>query len=353
MFGKKWTPSMIGVMETSDGHKLPWRVVGNPTGKPIVVLTGGPGRGLKYSNWLWNLLNPKLWKIVLFEQRGGGAAEPAGSLRNNTTPHLIRDIEQLREMLRIDKWTVLGSGWGATLGIIYGKKHHEHVSELVLSHPPLFREEDVDWLFKHNNGISMLFPHEYAEFVSPIPEVERGSVLQAYYRRLISFRTMEELLRAPLEEDEVSNAVKGWSVWEYFTSGLPIPTLVTPRESRLRGKAMTPSEAEAFEQAWKLARIECHYFLFRAFLGKDQVLDGLEAVRKLKTFIVLGRLDLVLPPSTELAFRNAWPEAEIITVDCKLHSSLDPKSQYALQQVLADLAGCGCFFKFGKALQPS
>jgi proline iminopeptidase len=326
-------PFLSGFMNTGDEkHKLAWEVIGSALGKWVIVFHGGPGRGyLPYP--IWQCFDPSRWRILNFDQRGAGESQPPGSLDDNSTDRLLMDIEQLRITLGIEKWTVFGSGWGAYLALRYAKEHAKHISEIILTHPLLFRHEDIAWIFQPKIGLSQHFPKEFAEFVSPIPDQGKDNFLSAYYKQLLKRNNA---------------AVKAWVRWEAIVSGVPVPDLTTPDEASKEGRELTEIENEAFEQAWKLALIECHYFLNRAFLPDgEELLDGLEEIRQLQIpgFVIRGAWDFVTPESVFYALSKAWPEAELITLECT-HSNQDPLFQRTLLGLTSDIVGCGCYFKW-------
>src|ERR671921_2669004 len=176
-------PYETGMLDVGDGHRLYWELCGNPNGKPVVFLHGGPGGGSSPDHR--RQFDPDKYKILLFDQRGCGRSTPYASLDANTTWHLVEDIERLREMAGIDRWMVFGGSWGSTLALAYAQTHPERVTELVLRGIFLFQQYELDWLYKEG-GASSLYPDKWEEFVSPIPEAERGDLLQAYRKRLTS-----------------------------------------------------------------------------------------------------------------------------------------------------------------------
>ena len=230
-----------GFLKVSDLHTVHYEQVGNPKGKKAIFFHGGPGGGLDpdYRRYF----DPKRWHVTLFDQRGSGKSTPHAELRENTTWDLVRDAERLREHLKIDKWLVFGGSWGSTLGLAYAETHPERCTGLVLRGIFLLRRKELLWFYQE--GASWLFPDAWEEYLKPIPEVERGDMMGAYYRRLTS-------------EDQAvrSEAAKAWSIWEGSTSKLyPDPDLI----AHFAGDAF----ADAF------ARIECHYFVNGAFLRSD------------------------------------------------------------------------------------
>jgi proline iminopeptidase len=236
---------------------------------------------------------------VLFEQRGCGASTPHACLENNTTWHLVDDIEKLREHLGIERWQVFGGSWGSTLALTYAQAHPERVTELVLRGIFLLREREIRWYYQE--GASRIFPDAWESFLAPIPEEERGDLVRAYHRRLTSDDQTVRL-----------EAARAWSVWEGSTSTLfANPTLVQ--------KTAEPRFAEAF------ARIECHYFVNDGFFERDGwLLERIPHVREIPGVIVQGRYDIVCPVDSAWTLHRAWPEAQLRIVADAGHSAMEP-----------------------------
>ncbi len=294
-----------GRLRVSDVHELYFEESGNPSGKPVVFLHGGPGGGTepKYRRFF----DPSRYRIVLFDQRGSGKSTPHASLVDNTTWHLVADIEAIREHLGIAKWQVFGGSWGSTLAIAYAQTHPERVSELVLRGIFLLRKQEIDWFYQR--GAGAIFADAWEEYVAPIPEGERGDLVAAYHKRLTS------------DDARVrSEAARAWSVWEGKTSCLfPNAELV----ERYAGGEF----AEAF------ARIECHYFVNDGFF--DAPRDPLSAhridrIRRIPAVIVQGRYDVVCPMETAWALHRAWPEADFRIVPDAGHSAMEPGTVHEL-----------------------
>ena len=239
-------PYARGRLRVSELHEIYFEECGNPKGKPVVVLHGGPGGGI--SPFLRRLHDPKLYRIILFDQRGCGQSTPHAELRENTTWHLVADMEALRVHLGIETWQVLGGSWGSTLALAYAQKHVERVTELILRGIFTIRKREIDWFYQE--GASMLFPDVWETYLAPIPAAERGDLVSAYYKRLTGDDAQEQLACA-----------KAWSQWEASTLSLrPNPQLI----SEFGGDAF----------ALAFARIECHYFVNRGFFDRDGPVAG-------------------------------------------------------------------------------
>lgn len=296
-------PYNTGRLRVSDLHEIYYEESGNPHGKPVVFLHGGPGGGTDAKHR--RFFDPRAYRIVLFDQRGCGKSTPHASLVDNTTWHLVSDIEALRRHLGIERWQVFGGSWGSTLALAYAQRHPEMVTELVLRGIFLLREREIRWFYQE--GASAIFPDAWEAYLQPIPEAERGDLLRAYHRRLTSD---DPRVRA--------EAARAWSVWEGSTSKLfPDASLVA--------RFGNESFADAF------ARIECHYFVNKGFFEVDgQLLRDVGRIRHIPAVIVQGRYDVVCPMESAWALHRAWPEAEFIVVPDAGHSAHEPGISRAL-----------------------
>jgi proline iminopeptidase len=290
-------PYRSGFLQVSPTHSLYFEESGNPAGKPVVFLHGGPGGGTSPKQR--RFFDPARYRIVLFDQRGCGRSRPHASLEDNTTWHLVADIEALRQHLGVEKWQVFGGSWGSSLALAYAETHPDRVSELVLRGIFLLRRWELDWFYQR--GTSALFPDAFEPFLKHIPEAERGDMIAAYHRRLTS--------ESPLERQE---AARIWSVWEASTSHL----LQDPDYIR---------SAAGDEFSLAFARIEAHYFVNGGFLRKEsQLLDDVVKIRHLPCVIVQGRYDVVCPVQSAFELSRAYPEAELHIVPDAGHSAFEP-----------------------------
>lgn len=296
-------PFRTGTLDVSGGHSVYYEESGNPNGKPVVFLHGGPGGGTDPKHR--RFFDPAAYRIVLFDQRGCGRSTPHASLEENTTWHLVSDMEALRDELGIARWQVFGGSWGSTLALAYAETHPDRVTELVLRGIFLLRKSEIDWFYQA--GASQLFPDAWEGYLAPIPEAERGDLLRAYYKRLTS----------PDAAVRVA-AAKAWSVWEARTSCL------SPNEELIAKNAED-------EYALAFARIECHYFVHGGFVeGERALLTNVHKIRHIPAVIVQGRYDVVCPMESAWALHRAWPEADLKIVGDAGHAALEPGTLHEL-----------------------
>lgn len=294
-------PYDAGYMPTGGRHRIYYEQCGNPEGLPVVVLHGGPGGGVSPN--LRSYFNPDGYRIVLFDQRGCGKSTPHASqdvsLEDNTTWHLVADIETLRQKLGVEKWVVFGGSWGSTLSLAYALKHPDRVLGLILRGVFLVRKPELDWFYQQ--GASHIYPDLWESFVAPIPEAERGDLLSAYVKRLNGS-----------DREERARCALAWSGWEGDTLSIDGPP-------QAASKFADPDFAVAF------ARIESWYFQNGGFFESDSwVLDNIDRIRHIPGWIVQGRYDVVTPMQTAWDLHRAWPEAKFRMVKKAGHSSSDP-----------------------------
>jgi len=296
-------PYRSGWLRVSPLHEIYWEESGNPKGKPALFVHGGPGAGADPRSR--RFFDPKRYRIVVFDQRGCGRSRPHASLEDNTTWHLVADIERLRTFLGIERWLVFGGSWGSTLALAYSQAHPRRVSELVLRGIFMLRKWEIDWFYQ--DGAGALFPDRWENYLAAIPRRERGDLVGAYYRRLTS----------PNRATRV-RAARAWSIWEAATSHL------------LTDDANIGKWGEE-DFAVAVARIECHYFVNKGFLRReDQLLRGVARIRHIPSVIVQGRYDVVCPIRTAWDLHRRWPEADFRVVPDAGHSALEPGNTHEL-----------------------
>jgi proline iminopeptidase len=296
-------PFDSGTLRVSDLHTLYYEQCGNPHGKPVVFLHGGPGAGCNAK--CRRFFDPKVYRIVLFDQRGCGRSTPHAELRENTTWDLVADIERLREHLRIGRWQVFGGSWGSTLALAYAETHPERVTELVLRGIFMLRRSELEWFYQ--KGCDMLYPDAWEHYLAAIPQAEHGDLIMAYHRRLTSDDPKVRLA-----------AARAWSVWEASTSFL------LQNETYIAASA-----GDIFALAF--AGIENHYFVNHGFFDHDdQLLRDAQRLRGIPAVIVQGRHDVVCPIRSAWDLHRAWPEADLRIVPDAGHSAFEPGNAHEL-----------------------
>jgi proline iminopeptidase len=288
-------PRTSGVLKLDERHAMYWEEAGNPQGTPVLFLHGGPGAGCTADHR--RFFDPEFYRIVLFDQRGAGRSKPIGELRDNTTQHLIGDIERLRRFLGIDRWFLFGGSWGSTLALAYGEAHPSVCLGFILRGIFLGRRGEIDWFLY---GMQRFFPEAWRAFSSHVPEVERSDLLAAFHRRLTH---PDPLVHAP--------AARVWSGYEGSCS-------------TLQSNADSIKQLASDQVALGLARIEAHYFVNEIFLSGDALIAGIDRIRHLPCVIVQGRYDMVCPIATADELSRAWPEADYQVVPNAGHSAWEP-----------------------------
>jgi len=294
-------PYETGFLPLSSGHVMYWEQVGNPRGQPVLFLHGGPGAGAGAVHR--RFFDPQHWRVIIFDQRGAGRSRPLGDLRDNTTPHLVRDIEVLRQFLGIEDWLLFGGSWGSTLALAYAQEHPNRVLGCVLRGVFLGRRDEVVWFLE---GLRRVFPDAWAAFSEHLPPEERGDLLGAYLRRLCD---PDPAVHLP--------AARAWSQYEGSCSTL-LPS---------------PETVASFAQdrtALGLARIEAHYFAHDLFLPPEGLLGRMDRLAGIEAEIVQGRYDMVCPATTAFDLAAAWPSARLTVIPDAGHSALEPGLRTAL-----------------------
>ncbi|HJV23900.1 MAG TPA: prolyl aminopeptidase [Holophagaceae bacterium] len=304
-------PHRTGLLQVSELHTLYWEESGNPAGRPVVFLHGGPGGGTSPKHRRY--FDPRKWRIILLDQRGCGQSTPYAESRENTTWDLVADLERLREHLQIERWALFGGSWGSTFALAYAQAHTSRVTGLILRGIFLCAPWELKWFYQE--GAGRLFPERYEAFLAPIPEAERGDLMEAYARRLFS-------------EDPAVNlpAAKAWARYEGSMLTLtPDPALLA-----------TYGQDEG---SLAFARIECHYFRHGAWLEPGQLLQGAARLAGIPGLIVHGRYDLVCPFQNAVDLHRAWPGSELLEVPDAGHSASEPGISRALVAATDRLPG--------------
>ena len=296
-------PYNHGKLKVSELHTIHYEESGNPNGKPVIFLHGGPGGGI--APMYRQYFDPEQWRVVIFDQRGCGQSTPYAELQENTTWDLVADIEKLRQKLGIDRWVVFGGSWGSTLSLAYAQTHPDRCKGLILRGIFMLRPSEIRWFYQE--GANHIYPDAWQEYLKPIPLEERHDLLSAYHKRLTS------------EDRQVRlEAARAWAVWEASTS-----KLIPSKASKLRfGQA---EFAEAF------ARIECHYFVNKGFFKREnQLIENVDRISHLPGVIVQGRYDVVCPMISAWELHQVWQSAEFMVIEDAGHSVSEPGIKDAL-----------------------
>lgn len=291
-------------IEVSGGHSLYVEECGNPKGRPVVVLHGGPGGGC--SPYMRRFFDPAHYRVVLFDQRGCGRSRPQASVEANTTQDLIDDIALIRQRLGIEaRWLLFGGSWGATLALAYAEAHPDHVAGLILRGVFLGTQTELDWFY--GGGAGRFFPDLWAQFQEPIPPSERGDMIAAYHQRLFD--------RDPGRQGRYALP---WLMWENALAGLQSAAV----------SHAPPDYARAF------ARLENHYFHNRCFLDEGQLLRDRHRIEHLPAVIVQGRYDMVCPPISAWHLAEGWDKCELSIVPASGHALSEPHIAAELVRVM-------------------
>lgn len=283
------------MLDVGDGHRVYVEQCGNPDGMPVVVLHGGPGGGC--SPMMRRYFDPNVYRIILFDQRGCGRSRPHASVVDNTTWHLVADIELIRETLDIDRWVVFGGSWGATLALIYAQAHPTRATHLILRGVFLSTKRELEWFY--GGGAGNFWPDLWQQFEGLIPVDERGDMIAAYNRRLFSGDTMLETRYA-----------RAWAAWENALASI---------DSEGSGGSGPAEYARAF------ARLENHYFTHGCFLSDDQqILANMGKIAHIPGVIVQGRYDMICPPASAYNLSRLWPASRLVMVGKAGHALSEP-----------------------------
>jgi len=289
-------PYNHGMLQVSSLHSIYYEQCGNPDGRPVVVLHGGPGSGC--TPMQRRFFDPAAYRIILFDQRGCKRSQPLGCSDENTTQLLIQDIEALRKHLGIPKWMVFGGSWGSTLALAYAQAYPDPITELVLRGIFLCRPQELDWFFYQ---VRHFFPDAWDKFAGFLPDEERKDILSGYRKRIFSDDKTTALI-----------AATNWSNFEADIMSL-IPTAP--------GTAIPSPEDEA---TIGRARVQLHYLSNNGFIDGQKILDHIDVIRQVPTKIIQGRYDMVCPPYTAYELHKAWPEAEFTMIPDAGHSAMEP-----------------------------
>ncbi|XP_022087625.1 uncharacterized protein LOC110977638 [Acanthaster planci] len=290
-------PYDTGRLKVDDIHELYYEQCGKPDGNPVLFVHGGPGGGSSPADRCY--FDPQFYRIVIFDQRGAGKSTPAAEVKNNTSWLIVDDIERVREHLNIDRWVIFGGSWGATLCLLYAETHPERVKAMILRGVFAFQWKEVQWLYQE--GANLFFPDHWDNYISVIPEEERGDLVSAYYKRLTGD-----------DEDAKMACARAWSLWECSVS-----KLIPDEEAAIK----------VTNDLWvtQFAMIECHYMINRGFLKSDTyILDNAYKLQDIPCSIIQGRYDVVCPPDTAFKLHQRLPKSELCMLTAG-HYSREPK----------------------------
>lgn len=287
-------------LDVGDGHRMYYEEHGAPKGKPAVVLHGGPGGGLQRS--VLRCFDLTKWRVVLYDQRGCGRSTPFLETRNNTTWHLVADIERLRTHLDIESWTVFGGSWGSTLALAYTMRHPASVSSLILRGIYLAEPWETRWLYEEG-GASRVRPREWSRFVKGTRSKGTRRLLHRYERLLRNRKTRRA-------------AATAWTAWEHSLSFVKPPTDRTSQKAKE-----------------SLAVLEAHYFKHNCWLRPGELLAAASRI-EIPVSIVQGQLDLVCPAASAFALATAIPGSCFHLIEGAGHSASEPAIQQALRSVV-------------------
>jgi proline iminopeptidase len=309
----RFAPLSVRHMAVGDGHEIYVETVGRADGIPAVYLHGGPGSGCQPDHR--RLFDPQRFHAVLFDQRGSGRSRSKGSREANTLPHLISDMEEIREDLGFERWLVVGGSWGATLALAYAQAHPRRVSGIVLRATFLGTSSELEGAFL--NSLPRLYPDLNDDFLNLLLPEERAQPLQAYWRRILD---PDPAVHGP--------ASRAWHDTERILSEHK------PSKTRLdlaavnnvaRGLPSTPF-------------MEAHYFQNDCFMKPAQLLENAERLTGIPGVIVQGRYDFLCPPSTAHALLKVWPDATLRMVESAGHSLYDPGVRDAVIEAIDGLS---------------
>lgn len=297
-------------LPVGDQHALYVEESGNINGIPVLFIHGGPGAGSSDNDR--RFFDPEKYRIVLYDQRGAGRSTPHAALNHNTSQHLVADIERIREHLSIERWVLFGCSWGSTLSLLYAQEHVERVMGMVLRGIFLCRQKDLDWFYQY--GANQIFPDYWQQLIEPLPLGKRDNIIAAYYELLTGDNELAKM-----------NAAKHWALWE--------GQCATLRQSH--------SVIDTFSNihlALSLARIETHYFINKAFITENQILDNMRKLAEIPATIIHGRYDVICALDNAIALQQRWPGAGLHIIREAGHASRDPGILDALVKATDDMA---------------
>ncbi len=297
------------MLDVGDGHHIYVEQCGNPDGIPVVILHGGPGGGC--SPAMRRYFDPSVYRVFLFDQRGCGRSKPHASIENNTTWHLVRDIEHIRHTFDVDRWLVFGGSWGATLALIYAQSHPDRAAHLILRGVFLMTQRELDWFY--GGGAGQFFPERWKTFTDLVPKDEQDDLITAYHRRLFSGDL-------PLE----TRFARAWASWENALAAI---------------NHDGPGGESPADYARAFARLENHYFVNHGFLEQDgQILTNRDMIEHIPATIVQGRYDMICPPLSAYKLAQGWAKADLRMIKASGHALSEPGITAELVRIMDGLS---------------
>ena len=297
-------------LAVDDVHELYVEESGDPDGIPVLFIHGGPGAGCDKNSR--RFFDPERYRIIAFDQRGAGRSTPHAELNNNTTQHLIADVEAIRHYFNIEQWVLFGGSWGSTLSLLYAQAYPERVLGMILRGIFLCREQDLQWFYQH--GASLIFPDYWEDFIAPIDVSQRNDFISAYYKLLTSGNELARM-----------GAAKAWSLWE-------------ARCATLRPSQDVVAHFSGPHRALAMARIEAHYFVSDSFIQPNQILTDAAKLAGIPSIIVHGRYDMICPLDNAVALHKAWPDSQLNIIRDAGHSASEPSIADALVRATGEMA---------------
>ena len=304
-------PFESGYLKTHSSHQIYYEQVGNPHGQAVIFLHGGPGSGCNENHRRY--FNPEKYRIILFDQRGSNRSKPNGEVENNSTQDILNDIESIRKILKINKWTLFGGSWGATLALLYAEQYPRQVTGIILRGTFLARQCDFDWFAK--TGVNKIFPDYWQEFLTLFDDAEKQNLLDALFHRIFS------------DNQQIrQESAKAWALW----SGRVV-THGFVKDYMLDTKDVNKLVIDA--------RVEMHYARNKYFISENQIIDNISQLPEVPTTIIHGRKDLTCLPESSWLVHRARPDSKLVIVPDAGHLAGEPAMVDALVTATDEMIG--------------
>src|SRR2546423_1267749 len=289
-----FAPLTSQLLPVGDGHEIYVESVGRAAGIPAIYLHGGPGSGCQPDHR--RLFDPERFHAILFDQRGAGRSRPKGRREHNSLPHLIADMEMIREQYGISRWMIVGGSWGATLALAYAQAHPDRISGIVLRATFLGTRQELEGAFL--DVLPRFYPDLNDDFISVLPPEQRGQPLDAYWRRILD---PDPGVHGP--------AARAWHDTERILS--------EHASGRVRLDLASDNSSRALPAT---PFMEAHYFHNDCFMKPGQLVAEAASLTRIAGIIMQGRYDLLCPPATARALHAVWPHSEARFVESVGHS---------------------------------